>query len=343
MADLPSNSVFISYRRDAAGYLALALYQKLKDQEIDAFYDIENIRAGQFEPIILNQIAARPYFLLLLTPDTLERCVEEEDWVRREIVQAIATHRVLVPTYTPTFDFDDIERYLPGDLGPEVRRFNAQELPHNLKWFEAAVKQLVEEFLVPVQVEQATVSASSQAVVDRAIQKIDTLPAVTDAGLSAQQHFERARRRRARDKSGKIDDYSEAIRLDPKMTEAFNYRGLERWKRKDLDEAISDFDEAIRTNPQFPTAYSNRGVVRMKRGDFDGAMADFQEAILLNPQLGIAYSNRAALRQRRGDHDGAIADFKEAIRLGFGPAHVALLDARFRRLFRIHRREDRAK
>ena len=60
MSGVPSNAVFISYRREEGGFLAMALYQHLTEHGLDAFYDIESIRAGQFDTIILNQIAARP-------------------------------------------------------------------------------------------------------------------------------------------------------------------------------------------------------------------------------------------------------------------------------------------
>ena len=69
-----SNDVFISYRRDVGGILAMALYQQLTDKGVNAFYDIESIRAGRFDVIILNQVAGRPDFVLVLTPGTLERC-----------------------------------------------------------------------------------------------------------------------------------------------------------------------------------------------------------------------------------------------------------------------------
>ena len=279
MAGQPSNSVFISYRRDVAGYLALALYQKLKDQKIDAFFDIENLRAGQFEPIILNQISARPYFLPILIPGTLERCVDEGDWVRRELDQAIATHRVIVPVYTPTFDFNDIDRFLPGNLGPTVRGFNAQELPYNLKWFETAVSQLAEEFLVPIQIDQEAVSATSQAVVSKVIKTIEALPSVTSEELSAQEIYEQGLARPKQDWAGKIEDYTKAINIDPQFTNAFINRGvarLEQWRQLGMvkghqggsviDEAIADFDEAIRLDPDSALAYNNRFVANVKRG-----------------------------------------------------------------------------
>ena len=149
MSDQPSNAVFISYHRDVGGILAMALYQHLVDRQLDAFDDIESIRAGQFDTIILNQIAARPYFVLVLTPGTLDRCNDPHDWLPREIEQAIATSRVIVPVHTPNFDFDDFGRFMPEGLGEAVRRFNGQELPQ--RWSKYAVQALVEEFLLPSQ------------------------------------------------------------------------------------------------------------------------------------------------------------------------------------------------
>ena len=62
MSEQPSNAVFISYRRDVGWTLAMALYQHLIDHDVDAFYDIESIRAGQFETIILKQIGRPSVF-----------------------------------------------------------------------------------------------------------------------------------------------------------------------------------------------------------------------------------------------------------------------------------------
>src|SRR5262245_34571771 len=117
------NSVFISYRRDVGGLLALALHQALTARDVDAFYDIESIRAGQFDSIILNQIAARPYFVLVLTPGSLERCRDHGDWVHREIEHALLTKRVIVPAFTPNFEFSDLERFLPQSMSDELARF----------------------------------------------------------------------------------------------------------------------------------------------------------------------------------------------------------------------------
>src|SRR5579871_2792729 len=103
MTIMVSTSVFISYRRDASAFMARAVFQDLRSHGIDVFMDVESIDSGRFDQIILNQIAARPYFLLILTPGTLDRCVEPDDWVRREIEEAMRLNRVIIPLTTPNF------------------------------------------------------------------------------------------------------------------------------------------------------------------------------------------------------------------------------------------------
>jgi hypothetical protein len=60
------NRAFISYRRDLSAFMARAVFQDLRTNGIDVFMDVESIDAGQFDRIILHQIAARPYSLLSL-------------------------------------------------------------------------------------------------------------------------------------------------------------------------------------------------------------------------------------------------------------------------------------
>ena len=60
------NRAFISYRRDLSAFVARAFFQDLRANGIDVFMDVESIDAGQFDTVILNQIAARPYFLVIL-------------------------------------------------------------------------------------------------------------------------------------------------------------------------------------------------------------------------------------------------------------------------------------
>ena len=313
MTDGLSNDLFISYRRDVAGILAMALHQHLTAKGLNVFYDIESLRAGQFDSIILNQIAARPYFVLVLTPGTLERCGETDDWLRREIEQALATVRVIVPVHTPNFDFADLEQFLPSGLGREVARFNGQELPQ--RWFKFAVQQLIEEFLIPIGLESSPGPEIHEPVVEQILSQAASAPAVTLADLEAQEIFERAFARGSEDLVGKIADCDEALRLNPEYAEAYFYRGAARYARGDHGAAIADFDEVIRLDFQPADAYFCRGAARNAQGDLAGAIADYDEAIHVNPQDAEFYYGRGISRDDQGDLAGAIADYDEAIRL----------------------------
>jgi tetratricopeptide (TPR) repeat protein len=75
-----------------------------------------------------------------------------------------------------------------------------------------------------------------------------------------------------------IDDYSEAIRLDPDFGIAYSNRGRVWMNVLELDRAIADFDEAIRINPDDEEAYFGRGLAWLAKGDKERALADLQMA-----------------------------------------------------------------
>ncbi len=48
--------------------------------------------------------------------------------------------------------------------------------------------------------------------------------------------------------------------------------------------AIQDFDEAIRLNPNHAKAFQNRGNAYKAKGDSERAMEDYNTAVRLNPK-----------------------------------------------------------
>ena len=117
-----------------------------------------------------------------------------------------------------------------------------------------------------------------------------------------------------------IADFTEAIRLDPKLVDPYRFRGYSWQLKGEHDKVIADLDEAIRLDPTYAPAYTCRGYSRQMKGDLDRATADFDEAIRLDPGYPLSYANRGSTRQMKGDHDGAIADLSEAIRLNYNVA-----------------------
>jgi len=124
-----------------------------------------------------------------------------------------------------------------------------------------------------------------------------------------------------------IDDYNEAIRLDPKYAIGFNNRGLAYQRKGQFDRAIEDYDQAIRLNPTYALAFANRANARRNKGRIDLAIADSNRAIGLNRSLAAGFFARADAYRDKSQwdfdayladgayEDRAIADYDEGIRL----------------------------
>ena len=114
-----------------------------------------------------------------------------------------------------------------------------------------------------------------------------------------------------------IGDYTEALRLEPKLTDAYYNRGIAYRKKGKHDKAIADFTEAIRLRPQDAEAYRNRGTTYWRKGDYDKAFADYTEAIRLNPEDAEAYHSRGLAYEKKGQKLKAEEDFAQAKKLGY--------------------------
>ena len=122
------------------------------------------------------------------------------------------------------------------------------------------------------------------------------------------------------DKQGEIDDYNQAIKINPNYAQAYYNRGNARFVLGDKQGAIDDYNLAIKFNPNLALAYNNRGIVRDDLGDKQGAIDDYNQAIKINPNLADAYYNRGIVRYELGDKQGAIDDFNQAIK--FNPNYA---------------------
>lgn len=105
---------------------------------------------------------------------------------------------------------------------------------------------------------------------------------------------------------------------DQRSARAFK-QGAEAMKRKDFDHAIICFSEAIRLNRNIPEAYYNRGVAYGTKGDLDKALPDFVEAIHLAPKFAEAYYWRGTVYESKGEKDKAEEDFAQAAKFGYDP------------------------
>jgi CHAT domain-containing protein/Flp pilus assembly protein TadD len=112
-----------------------------------------------------------------------------------------------------------------------------------------------------------------------------------------------------------IEDFNKAISLDSNDSYAWNYRGLAYQDKGELDRAIEDFSEVIVLNPNDSSAWNNRGLAYQDKGKYDRAIEDFNKAIALDPNLPYAWNNRGWTYQKKGELDRAIEDYNKAIAL----------------------------
>src|SRR5262249_47736673 len=80
-----------------------------------------------------------------------------------------------------------------------------------------------------------------------------------------------------------------------KLAEAFNNRGIAYRLKGDYDRALQDYGQAIRLNPKFAAAFVNRGVAYDKKGEYDRAIQDFEQAIKLKPSVEAHFNRGNAL------------------------------------------------
>jgi len=97
-----------------------------------------------------------------------------------------------------------------------------------------------------------------------------------------------------------IEDYGQAIKLNPNYAEAFNNRGDAYADKGQPDRAIQDYNQAIKLNPNDAEAFNRRGVSYSDKGQPDRAIQDFEQAIKLKPNYSVAIKNRANAIAKQG-------------------------------------------
>ena len=126
-----------------------------------------------------------------------------------------------------------------------------------------------------------------------------------------------------------IDEYFEAIRLDPKAPELHVNLGNLYYRSVDgLDKAADQYEEALELDPGDALAHFDLGCALAGiPGRGDDAIAQYREALRLKPELPSAHYNLGnALLRKGGQVEGAVSEYEAAVRLrpDWADAHFAL-------------------
>lgn len=117
------------------------------------------------------------------------------------------------------------------------------------------------------------------------------------------------------DHAGAIDDFTQIIKLNPDDVNAYRSRG---WRKKHIGDhagALEDFTRVIKLKPDDTQAFQNRAHVKEILGDQDGVIDDWTQSIKLKPDEPYAYRNRGRTKADMGDYTGAIADYNQALKV----------------------------
>jgi len=96
---------------------------------------------------------------------------------------------------------------------------------------------------------------------------------------------------------------------------------LKNRKRVNICKCAMDYNKAIKLNPKLAQAYLNRGFAKAKLGDYKGAIEDYNKGIKINPKYAGAYFWRGLIKLDMGQKDSGCLDLSKARELGHSGAY----------------------
>lgn len=321
----PEKTVFISYRRSTSKFIARAVYMDLRANNFDVFMDVESIDSGAFDQAILNQIASRMHFVVILTHGTMERCKEPDDWLRQEIEHAIEKRRNIVPVMVEDFSFDHAKPFLIDKLA-NLPSHNALKLYH--EYFDAAMERLRLRFLRPPQfpVTIEVPPSIDREIIQRKIKEVETAPAPSEEQLSAEEYFQRGYAlSKSNDFEGAIVNWEKTLEISPDFGSfVHNNLGYCYHIMGDPQMAIKCYTKGIELNPIEGETYFDRGNVYFDIGEWQKAIKDYNVALFRKTNFAAAYSNRGEAYFMWGNYKQAVEDFKQANELEHHGYRIAI-------------------
>jgi len=123
--------------------------------------------------------------------------------------------------------------------------------------------------------------------------------------------------------SKKIKYFTEALRLDPELVEAYEKRGLLYYFQEKYEAVIHDFQKYIELAPAKAEDYRMLGMGFLRSRIFNQAIDNFTRAIKLKPDSADAYADRAEAYRLIGRYNDAIHDSTKAIEIGADPGTMS--------------------
>ena len=105
--------------------------------------------------------------------------------------------------------------------------------------------------------------------------------------------------------------WNQLIQKLPEVAQFYNERGVCKFNLK-FKHAIEDFNQAVLLEPENPYFFACRAYVKDKLGDSEGAVLDYQKAHDLDPSDAITLNNLGLAEQKLGHTAKAREFFKQS-------------------------------
>jgi tetratricopeptide (TPR) repeat protein len=113
-----------------------------------------------------------------------------------------------------------------------------------------------------------------------------------------------------------IQDFNQAIYLDPTSSQLYVNRGICYEKMNEPEKAIADFTKYLQHHSQDELIYNARGLNLVKLNRIEESVSDFSKAIALNPSIPNYWLNRSLSENSLGRKKEAMVDAMQAQQLG---------------------------
>ena len=135
--------IFISYRREGGKDKARALKGELELKKFNVFLDFDELKDGKFDKRIMDAIDQASVFIFLMTPHSLDRCVNEDDWVRKEIEYATKRGKTILPVNVD-MEFSEFPKETPASVKEALGAHTFVDI-HFGSTFKDLVEKMVNE------------------------------------------------------------------------------------------------------------------------------------------------------------------------------------------------------
>jgi len=155
---------------------------------------------------------------------------------------------------------------------------------------------------------------------------VETRIAAEEKLFQANEWFEKGLRHTiGREDDKAIEEYTQAIALNPDYVEAYIYRGFAYYNRGTFTSdagqhelAVKDFRKVVAMKPGTYSAYLAQGSIYIHQKEFEKGIEEVNKAIALDPDEALAYGLRGFIymQEKNKDPEKVIADSSKAINIG---------------------------